>query len=216
MAMTRAVEESDTEKTRILLGLLDSVDRDGTQSQRRLASELGIAVGLVNAYIKRCVNKGLIKVNEVPARRYAYFLTPRGFAEKSRLTVEYLSISLSLFRRAKADYLALFQAMHARGADNIALLGISDLTEIAMICAPDSGVAIVAVVDSRGERDQFFRLPVVKSLEEVEGRVDAVIVTDLRIAPEEIEAVIARVGRERVRIPDLLGPAAADIQEAAR
>lgn len=213
--MTGVIKETDVERTRIMLGLLDSVERDGAKSQRRLASELGVALGLVNAYVKRCVNKGLIKVSEVPARRYAYYLTPRGFAEKSRLTVEYLSISLSLFRRAKADYLALFQAMHARGASNIALLGISDLTEIAVICAPDSGVIIVAIVDSNSERDQFIQLPVVKSIDEISGRVDAVVVTDLRIAPEAIEKAVTRFGRERVRIPDLLGPAGTGQEGAA-
>ena len=75
------------EKTRILLGLLESVERGEVQSQRRLASELGIALGLVNAYLKRCIRKGLVKMRDAPARRYAYYLTPRGFAEKSRDSV---------------------------------------------------------------------------------------------------------------------------------
>ena len=74
-----------------MLGLLELVERDGAQSQRKLASDLGIALGLVNAYLKRCVKKGLLKIGQAPPRRYAYYLTPHGFAEKSRLTVEYLS-----------------------------------------------------------------------------------------------------------------------------
>jgi DNA-binding transcriptional regulator LsrR (DeoR family) len=48
------------------------VDRDRAQSQRLLTSELGIALGLVNAYLKRCVKKGLVRVRSAPARRYAY------------------------------------------------------------------------------------------------------------------------------------------------
>src|SRR5712692_3825163 len=108
--MNEALKSVDREKTRIILGLLDSVERGGAQSQRRLASELGIALGLVNAYLKRCVRKGLVKVSQAPARRYAYYLTPQGFAEKSRLTVEYLSYSFGFFRQAKADCAALLQA----------------------------------------------------------------------------------------------------------
>ena len=38
---------------RIVLGLLTSVEADGARSQRRIAAELGIALGLVNAYLKR-------------------------------------------------------------------------------------------------------------------------------------------------------------------
>ena len=61
-----------------MLGLLESVEPNGTQSQRVLAAEFGVALGLVNAYLKRCVRKGLLKVKEVPARRYAYFPHGRG------------------------------------------------------------------------------------------------------------------------------------------
>ena len=98
----------DEDNQRIMLGLLESVERDGGQSQRRLAAELGIALGLVNAYLKRCIKKGLVKVSEAPARRYAYYLTPHGFAEKSRLTVEYLGFSFSFFRRARAECAEIF------------------------------------------------------------------------------------------------------------
>ena len=62
------------------------VEENSQITQRSLASELGIALGLTNAYLKRCVRKGWVKINQAPANRYAYYLTPRGFAEKSRLT----------------------------------------------------------------------------------------------------------------------------------
>src|SRR5712691_6388596 len=120
----RRVGEENPESSRIMLGLLDAVEQNRAQSQRLLASELGIALGLVNAYLKRCVKKGLVKVRSAPARRYAYYLTPHGFAEKSRLTVEFLSSSFGFFREAKADCSAALQAAAARGLDRIALAGI--------------------------------------------------------------------------------------------
>src|ERR1039458_1430078 len=91
--------QSEADKSRLMLNLLDSVGRDGSQSQRRLAVELGIALGLVNLYLKRCIRKGFVKVSNAPAKRYAYFLTVEGFAEKSRLTLEYLTYSFSFFRQ---------------------------------------------------------------------------------------------------------------------
>src|SRR5713101_9048334 len=102
--------DTEHENERIVLGLLNSVEHDGDKSQRHIAAELGIALGLVNAYLKRCVKKGLVKVSEAPARRYAYYLTPQGFAEKSRLTVAYMSYSFSLFRRASSDYSKLLNS----------------------------------------------------------------------------------------------------------
>ena len=133
--MPQAARSEESENARIVLGLLESVERDGAQSQRKLASDLGIALGLVNAYLRRCVKKGLLKIGQAPARRYAYYLTPHGFAEKSRLTVEYLSSSFSFFRRAREDCSLVLKAAQARGWKRIALIGVSDLAEIATICA---------------------------------------------------------------------------------
>src|SRR5215471_6234768 len=143
--MERSVSDERSEDDRIVLSLLNSVS-DGAQSQRRIAEELGIALGLVNAYLKRCIKKGLVKVSQAPARRYAYYLTPQGFAEKSRLTIEYLSDSFSFFRQARTDCAELFATAHARGFTRVVIAGKSDLAEIARICALDAGVEIVALV----------------------------------------------------------------------
>jgi DNA-binding MarR family transcriptional regulator len=199
----------DAEKTRIMLGLLESVERGGEQSQRRLALELGVALGLVNAYLKRCINKGLVKVREAPARRYAYYLTPHGFAEKSRLTVEYLSYSFSLFRQAKKDCIAVLDTAHARGISRIAILGVSDLAEVAAICALDRGITVAAVVDPQSDLKRFVGVPVMRSCDEIGGSIDAVLVTDIKATRETIAAAIARHGADRVLIIELLGGRAA-------
>src|SRR6516162_237799 len=149
--MSSISQDNEVENARVMLGLLASVERDGGQTQRRLASDLGIALGLVNAYLKRCIKKGLVKMRQAPARRYAYYLTPNGFAEKSRLTIEYMSHSFTWFRRTKADCTAVLAEAQERGFKRIALLGASDIAEIAAICALDSALAIVAVVDAKCE-----------------------------------------------------------------
>src|ERR1700676_4642360 len=141
--------DADQDNERVVLDLLTSVEHDGGRSQRRIAAELGIALGLVNAYLKRCVKKGLVKVHDAPARRYAYYLTPRGFAEKSRLTVQYLSDSFSFFRLAKGECAVFFEAAKANGFERLVLAGRSDLAEIAILCAVEAAVKIVAGVDPR-------------------------------------------------------------------
>jgi DNA-binding MarR family transcriptional regulator len=198
-------KSADAEKTRITLGLLESVERGGEQSQRRLALELGIALGLVNAYLKRCIKKGLVKVRHAPARRYTYYLTPKGFAEKSRLTIEYLSYSFSLFRQAKKDYTAVLVAARGRGISRIAILGASDLAEIAAICALDLGITITALIDPQSDMVRFVGVPVAKSFDAIDGLVDAVLVAETRATPDTIDAAIARYGAERVLTPELLG-----------
>lgn len=192
------------ERALIMLGLLDSVERDGAQSQRRLAAELGIALGLVNAYLKRCIKKGLVKTSQAPAQRYVYYLTPQGFAEKSRLTVEYLSFSFGFFRQAKQDCVALLHAARTRGFNRVALAGKSDLAEIAAICALESGIDIIAVVDENADGERFVGLPLVRHFDDLADEPDAVMVTDLVAARATCEQVTARFGTDRVLIPDLL------------
>ncbi len=199
-----APSPEEAEKNRILLSLLESVERDGGQSQRRLATELGIALGLVNAYLKRCINKGLVKVSEAPARRYAYYLTPQGFAEKSRLTVEYLSYSFGFFREAKAHCVAVLADARARGFTRLVLAGKSDLAEIAAICGLDGGVRILAIVDASAGIDRFMGVPVFAAFEQVDGPVDAVIITDLTTPHQTLETILRCFARDRVLIPRLL------------
>ena len=51
--MRQIISDGEDGNERLLLELLESVERDGAQSQRKLATDLGIALGLVNAYLKR-------------------------------------------------------------------------------------------------------------------------------------------------------------------
>jgi predicted transcriptional regulator len=197
--------EADRENERIVLNLLTSVEHDGERSQRRIAAELGIALGLVNAYLKRCVKKGLVKVHDAPARRYAYYLTPHGFAEKSRLTVQYLSDSFSFFRKAKDDCTHLFEEAAARGLERLVLAGKSDFTEIAILCAVDAGATVVAIVDSRSEGSRFVGVEVVGSYSDVKGGFDAIIVTDVARVQASYELAVEAVGCDRVLVPALLG-----------
>jgi DNA-binding MarR family transcriptional regulator len=194
----------EQENGRIVLGLLNSVESDGARSQRRIAAELGIALGLVNAYLKRCVKKGLVKVHDAPARRYAYYLTPQGFAEKSRLTVQYLSASFSFFRQAKADCAAVFEAAKAHGFVHLLLAGQSDLAEIAILCALEGGVTIAAVVDPRSTKATFGGITVARSFAEVGASFDAVVITDVSRPAQTLEAATAFAGHDRVFAPALL------------
>jgi DNA-binding MarR family transcriptional regulator len=203
--MPQAARDDEPDNARIVLGLLQSVERDGAQSQRKLASDLGIALGLVNAYLRRCVKKGLLKIGQAPARRYAYYLTPRGFAEKSRLTVDYLSSSFSFFRSAREDCASVLKVAHARGWNRVALAGVSDLAEIATICALEQGIAIVAVIDAKSTIERFVGTPVVKSIAALPDGFDALVVTDLQATRESIAAIAEEIEAERVLVPALLG-----------
>lgn len=188
-------ENTDDE---IVLGVLGAVERNPAVTQRSVASELGIALGLANAYLKRCIRKGLIKVSQAPARRYAYYLTPQGFAEKSRLTANYLANSLSFFRRARAECGALLATAAARGERRIALIGESDLAEIARLISREHAVDVAGIVPTSDDPAVLSRT--VAALE----NVDAVMITSLDKASEVYAAACTVWGSKRVYAPEIL------------
>jgi DNA-binding MarR family transcriptional regulator len=204
-------EDSKTGEIGIILGMLNAVERDSNLTQRHLARELGIALGLANSYLKRCAKKGFIKIRQVPLNRYAYYLTPRGFAEKSRLTAEYLTVSFDFFRRARLDAVALLAACHARGWTRAALWGAGELAEVTVLSAPEAAVEILCVIDGAAAQKSCGGRAVVADLAAALalGAIDVIVVTDAR-APHEAQAqaraAAARYGidAERVVAPEML------------
>jgi DNA-binding MarR family transcriptional regulator len=190
-------------EAQITLRMLTAVADSSVVTQRSLARELGIALGLANAYLRRCVAKGLIKVKEAPARRYAYYLTPKGFSEKSRLTAQYLAISFDFFRHARTQYDELFASCERQGWHRIALCGSGDLAEIARLCADSRSVTLAGLLDPDSSALPLRNLPLVREAAEL-GEVDVLLVTDHRNPQASFDALARFWPRERILAPKLL------------
>ncbi len=201
-ANPETVDPENHAEAQITLGMLNAVEENSVVTQRSLARELGIALGLANAYLKRCVTKGYIKVTHIPAKRYAYYLTPKGFAEKSRLTAEYLAISFDFFRLARSQCNALFAECATRGWTQIALCGAGELAEIAMLCAESHGVTLIGLVETAGGPG-VGKLKLVSDLAGL-AVPDAVVITDQRTPQDTYERIVTLLPRERVLAPRLL------------
>jgi DNA-binding MarR family transcriptional regulator len=147
---------------KVMVHLLSEIDRNSSFTQRGLASELGIALGLMNQYLKSCINKGWVRASQVSPRRITYFLTPEGFREKSHMVKDYLSRSMAFFRDAKAQVEEVFNNCHKHKYTTVALVGEGDLADIARLVAHASGM-VVKLVDVDSDFTIF----------------DAVIITDL-------------------------------------
>jgi DNA-binding MarR family transcriptional regulator len=189
---------------RLTLELLSAIEERSDLSQRHLARGMGVALGLANSYLKRCARKGYIKIREAPANRCLYYLTPTGFAEKARLTAEYLSTSLRFYRQAAESCLHLFAECEREGHRRILLYGVSDLAEIALLRSADAALQIVGVVDPSGQRQRFFQHPVSPDLATAPDW-DAVLLTDLSAPLDAFRTLEAQVDRERIKVPAVLG-----------
>ncbi len=206
------VEGVDGESA-ITLGLLDAVHQNSDVSQRSLSAELGIALGLTNAYLKRCVRKGLVKVRSAPANRYAYYLTPKGFTEKSQLTARYLSGSFSFYRRARGQCDELMAQCADLGWRRIALYGVGDLAEIAILCAMRHPVEVVGVADDQSDFDLFLDLSVGSSLADF-PRIDGALLTESRRPQRSYEILSSQIAANRILVPDLLHVTRKDVPVA--
>lgn len=188
-----------------MVALLAAVSDSDQHTQRSLAGRLDVALGLANALLKRCVAKGLIKIQNAPARRYAYYLTPKGFAEKSRLVAEYLETSLNFFRRARSQYEELFVHLAANGITKIAIAGSGELAEIAMLSASATGMTVQAVIAPGRNIPDFHGHTVVPDLDTALARgAEAVIIADSSTPQAIYDLICTTLPAERVLAPRLL------------
>ncbi|MFN3399499.1 MAG: MarR family transcriptional regulator [Ferrovibrio sp.] len=188
-----------------MVALLAAVSDSSQHTQRSLASQLDVALGLANALLRRCVAKGLIKIQDAPARRYAYYLTPKGFTEKSRLVAEYLETSLNFFRHARNQYEEMFTALAAQGVSRAAIAGSGELAEIALLSASAAGITVSAVI-APGRNDDLFhgRTVVANAAAAMAHGAVAVVIAD-NIAPQVTYDRLAReIPAERLYAPKLL------------
>jgi len=188
----------------IVLGVLTEVHRDSAATQRQIAGNLGIALGMANAYLKRCVKKGLVKVTQAPANRYLYYLTPAGFAEKTALTADYLSQSFDFFRTARSHCAEILAQADSRGWRRMALVGASELAEIMALCAAGTGIEMVGIVDAGAAGRHLAGLPVAATLAELPA-ADGVAVTALKGAQDLYDRLAGEIGAQHLLIPALLG-----------
>lgn len=137
------------------LKLLEEIDNDRTPTQRDLSKKLNISLGLVNLFIKRLGKKGYFKIKTIPKNRVKYILTPKGAAEKSRLTYKYIQFSFDFYKKARRELQKLFSELMNQGVDRIVFWGASDLAEIAFISLQETTISLVAMVDDEKTGDSF-------------------------------------------------------------
>lgn len=138
------------------LQILNELSDNDSLTQRDLSSRLGIALGLTNSYIKNLVSKGYVTVKSIPPRRYAYFLTPQGLAEKTRLTYHLLQDYTRVYREARSNLKKLFTELQATGIERVVFAGVDEITEIAYLTLQETDMDLAGLVDEEKAGNKFF------------------------------------------------------------
>ena len=145
--------------------LLHEVEAGRGVSQRSLARNVGVALGLTNLLLRRLARRGLIEIVKIRPNRVRYVITPAGVAEKARMTRAYLDYSLRFYVEARERLHHSFAAVSATwpagaGTDKtIIFYGAGEVAEIGYVCLQEVDLTLVGVVDGERRRP-FFGLPV--------------------------------------------------------
>ena len=201
--MNTHTQINSEKESQLTLELLQAIEQRDDISQRHLAQKMGVALGLANSYLKRCVKKGLIKMKTAPANRYLYYLTPNGFSEKARLTGEFLTTSLALFRQSGEDYTEVFSDCIEASQKKVLFAGLSDLTEIAYLRSLQSDVEVVGVFQTDPQSSLFIDLKVAADLTKF-GHFDVVVMTSMEQTDELLEILRTNLNEQQIIVPSLL------------
>jgi len=159
------------------LQILDELAANDSLTQRDLSGRLGIALGLVNSYIKNLIKKGYITVKTIPSKRYAYYLTPTGFAEKTRLTYDLLHDYTRVYREARRSFKQLFHELEASGMKTVIFAGADEIAEIAYITLQETDLKLVGVVDETNAGSKFFNRDIQPLSAITHMKYDIIIIT---------------------------------------
>ena len=184
------------------LKILEKVANESTPSQRDLARDLNISLGLVNSFIKRLAKKGYFKIGHLPKNRVRYILTPRGIAEKSRLTYEYIQYSFKFYKDARQKLRDLYAELETQGVRCIVFYGAGDLAEIAYLSLQQSCIELVAVVDDGRVGNNFMQFTVAHPDRIESFWFDRILITSVD-SKESIFGKIATMGISPGRVVEI-------------
>ncbi|NNF99185.1 MAG: winged helix-turn-helix transcriptional regulator [Desulfobacteraceae bacterium] len=152
------------------LRILEEIENNHAITQRDLAKKLDVSLGLVNSFIKRLINKGLFKITTIPSNRIKYILTPRGLAEKTRLTYNYLQYSLSFYKQSRRKIRHILEDFERQGLNRLVMFGTNELAEIAYLSIQETDLTLAAVVsDSIKDIGRIFFGYQIQDIERLSG-----------------------------------------------
>ncbi len=87
--------------------ILRTIKKNPNSSQRMLADEVEVSLGKLNYCLKALKEKGFIKIKNFKKNpkklNYIYVLTPKGIAEKTKLTVNFMKLKMKEYDELKKE-----------------------------------------------------------------------------------------------------------------
>lgn len=122
--------------------LLDEIAQDLMVTQAGLSDRLGIAVGSVNWYVKRLVQRGWIKVSRLDRTRLKYDLTTEGMAVFTQRALLYARDSLKVYSNFRGKAKKLVGDLKQQGVRRVYLDGNDSMMDILRLTCIEEGLAL--------------------------------------------------------------------------
>ena len=187
------------------LSLLQELEKNPIVSQRELSNKFGIALGVTNACLKRMVRRGWIRISSLNHHKIGYFLTPKGFTEKAKLTLHLISWTVKHYSTLKDMIGERLLEMQNRGVQRIVFYGVSDEMEIAFVTLQGLDLKLVGIVEDEekiNRKDVFgFELKAIQEIETL--KPDGVLITSFVGQDERGEKLKKLLDLQRVYIANI-------------
>ena len=184
------------------LELLQELEKNPIISQRELSHKFGIALGVTNACLKRMVRRGWIRIAGFNHHKIGYYLTPKGFTEKAKLTLHLVSWTVQHYSTLKDIIGGKLLEMQNKGVERIAFYGVSDEMEVAYVTMQGVNLKLVGILEDedRMSQKELFGFDV-KEINQIETlKPDAVLITSLSRLEERVENLKRFVDVEKTKI----------------
>jgi DNA-binding MarR family transcriptional regulator len=187
------------------LNLLQELEKNPIISQRELSHKFGIALGVINACLKRMVRRGWIRIVGFNHHKIGYYLTPEGFAEKAKLTLHLVSWTVQHYSTLKDIIGSRLLEMQNSGIERIAFYGVSDEMEIALITLQGTSLTLVGIIEDDDKYSPTiifgYELEPLSRLNEL--KPDAVLITSLVDIEKKREKIEYIIDTEDVLVRDI-------------
>ena len=167
------------------LKILEAIDCQETPSQRDMAQSLNVSLGLVNSFVRRLAKKGYFKISHLPRNRIRYILTPKGAAEKSRLTYTYIQLSLHFYKDARRKFQELLKSLEDQGIEKIAFFGAGDMAEIGCLSVLETALELVAIADPLRFGEELLGRTIIAPEALADYEIEKIVITSADHAPQE-------------------------------
>ena len=153
-----------------LQNIADTLKEEPLASQRVLAENAGMSIGLMNAVIKRFVERGWIMLTNVNMRKLAYAITPEGIAELKARSQKFAKRTFELANTYNDTLCNIIRQEKSQGKNTLVLYGKSYIRFLLIYACQILNVSFVEKeIDEPLENNALCVIGELNSEEEIES-----------------------------------------------